>query len=52
MLDSRAVVGLVKRYLFLAPAAVIMYANRATTKAFWESEVLWWVLLDDYLADF
>ena len=29
-----------------------MYAYGATTEAFRESEVLWWVLLDDYLADF
>ena len=29
-----------------------MYANGATMEAFREFEVLWWVLLDDYLAGF
>ena len=52
MVDSRAVVGLGERTLHLAPGAVIMYANGATTEDFRESEVLWWVLLDDYFADF
>ena len=52
MVDSRAVVGLGKRTLHLAPGAVIMYANGATTADFRESEVLWWVLLDNYFADF
>ena len=52
MVDSRAVVGLGERNLHLAPGAVIMYANGATTEDFRESEVLWWVLLDDYFADF
>ena len=46
------VVGLGERTLHLAPGAVIMYANGATTENFRESEVLWWVLLDDYFADF
>ena len=52
MLDSRAVVGLGERTLLLSPGAVIMYANGATMEAFREFEVLWWVLLDDYLAGF
>ena len=52
VVDSRAVVGLGERTLHLAPGAVIMYANGATTEDFRESEVLWWVLLDDYFADF
>ena len=52
MLDFRVVVGLGERNLLLAPDAVIMYANGATTEAFRESEVFWWVLLDDYLAGF
>ena len=52
MLDSRAVVELVERTLLLAPWAVIMYVNGATTEAFMESKVLWWVLFDDYLAGF
>ena len=52
MVDSRVVVGLGERNLHLALGAVIMYANGATTKDFRESEVLWWVLLDDYFADF
>ena len=52
VLDPRAVVGIGERNLLLAPGAVIMYANGATTEAFIESEVIWWVLLDDYLADF
>ena len=52
MLDSRVVVGVGDRNLLLAPGAVIMYAYGATTEAFRESEVLWWVLLDDYLAGF
>ena len=52
VVDSRAVVGLGERNLHLAPGAVIMYANGATTEDFRESEVLWWVLLDDYFADF
>ena len=46
-MDSRAVVGLGERTLHLAPGAVIMYANGATTEDFRKSEVLWWVLLDD-----
>ena len=50
-MESRAVVGLGERNLDLAPGAVIMYANGATTADFRESEVLWWVLLDDYFAD-
>ena len=49
---SRAVLGLVEHNLLLAPGAVIMYANEATMEAFRESEVLWWVLLDNYLACF
>merc|ERR1711860_440616 len=52
VMASRAVVGLGERTLHLAPGAVIMYANGATTEDFRESEVLWWVLLDDYFADF
>ena len=44
--------GLGERTLLLVPGAVIMYANRATTEAFRESDVLCWVLLDDYLAGF
>ena len=52
MVDSRAVVGLGERNLHLAPGAVIIYANGATTADFRESEVLWWVLFDDYFADF
>ena len=45
VLNSRAVVGLGERNLHLAPWAVILYANGATTEAFRESEVLWWILL-------
>ena len=52
MLDSRAVVGLVERTLLLALGAVIMYPKGATTEAFRESAVLWWVLLDDILVGF
>ena len=52
MLASRAVVGLGELTLLLAHGAVIMYANGTTMEAFRESEVLWWVLLDDYLAGF
>jgi len=51
VLDSIAVAGLGERTLLLAPGAVIMY-NGATTEAFRESEVLWWVLFDDYPAGF
>ena len=39
VVDSRAVVGLGERNLHLAPGAVIMYANGATTADFRESEV-------------
>ena len=52
MLDSRAVVELVERTLLLSPWAVIMHVNGATTEAFMESKVLWWVLFDDYHAGF
>ena len=52
VVDSRAVVGLGERNLLLSPGAVIMYANGATMEAFREFEVLWWVLLDDYLSFF
>ena len=52
MVDSREVVGLGERNLHLGPGAVIMCANGATTEDFRESEVLWWVLLDNYFADF
>ena len=40
------------RTLLLAPGAVIMYANGATMETFRKFEVLWWALLDDYLAGF
>ena len=52
MVDSRVVVGPGERSLHLAPGAVIMYANGATTEDFREFEVLWWVLMDDYFAIF
>jgi len=52
VLDSRSVVGLDERNLLLFPRAVIMFANGATMEAFREFEVVWWVLLNNYLAGF